>query len=301
MKVLITGSSGLIGTALVESLTANDHEVICLPRSALAKDAPSWDPENSVINLAGSTDIEAVVHLAGDNIANGRWTTLKKACILNSRVRGTRLLAEFFAKLCPKPRVIVSASGVGFYGDCGEDVVDENSNPGKGFLAEVAKQWEEAALPADNAGIRVVNIRLGIVLSLSGGALKKMIFPFRVGLGGAIGSGKQYMSWVSIDDAVEAIQYIIRKDSIRGPVNLVSPNPVTNYEFSKTLGQALHRPTIFRMPAFMARLVLGEMADELLLSSTRATPRKLIDAGYKFRHSELKEAFEYLLEDTDGY
>jgi uncharacterized protein (TIGR01777 family) len=202
--------------------------------------------------------------------------------------------------LAHKPNVIVSASGVGAYGDCGEEVVDERSEFGRGFLADVARQWEESAAPAVEAGIRVVNIRLGVVLSASGGALKKMLLPFKMGLGGVIGSGKQYMSWVSIDDVVKMIQYVIANDSIRGPVNFVSPRPVSNFEFTKTLGRALHRPTVFRMPAFAACLVFGEMAKELLLFSTRAIPKKLMDSGYQFRHSELEEAFRYLLGKADN-
>jgi uncharacterized protein (TIGR01777 family) len=300
MKVLVTGSSGLIGSALIESLTANGHEAIRLLRTAFAEGLPFWDPENGVIDLGDVTGVDAVVHLAGYSIANGRWNERTKARILDSRVRGTKLLAEFFAESAHKPHVIVSASGVGAYGECGEDVVDERSEFGKGFLADVARQWEESTAPAVKAGIRVVNIRLGIVLSASGGALKKMLLPFKMGLGGVIGSGKQYMSWVSIDDVAKMIQYVMANDSMRGPVNLVSPTPVSNYEFTKTLGRALHRPTVFRMPAFVACLAFGEMAKELLLSSTRAMPKKLMDTGYQFRHSELEEAFKYLLGKADN-
>lgn len=300
MKVLITGSSGLIGSALIESLTANGHQAIRLLRTEFAEGLPFWDPENGVIDLCDITGVDAVVHLAGYSIANGRWNERTKTRILESRVRGTKLLAEFFAESAHKPHVIVSASGVGAYGDCGEDVVDERSAFGKGFLADVARQWEESTAPAVKAGIRVVNIRLGVVLSASGGALKKMLLPFKMGLGGVIGSGKQYMSWVSIEDVVKMIQYVIVNDSIRGPANFVSPTPVSNFEFTKTLGRVLHRPTVFRMPAFAACLVFGEMAKELLLSSTRAIPKKLMGAGYQFRHSELEEAFRSLLGKADN-
>lgn len=295
MKILITGSSGLIGSALIRSLNANGHTTLRLLRNNITVDSPFWDPDNSIINMAGIKSIDAVVHLAGEGIAEGRWYKRKKNRILKSRVVGTKLIADFFAKSDTKPKVIISASGVGYYGDCGDNKVDENSHHGSGFLADVAKQWEDAALPAAKAGIRLVNIRLGMVLSSSGGALKKMIPPYKLGLAGIIGDGKQYMSWVCIDDVIEVIQYIINNQSITGPVNLVSPHPVTNHQFTKTLGTVLHRPTIFRMPAFAARLAFGEMADELLLSSTRAVPGKLTNSGYKFRYPELREAFEHLI------
>jgi len=241
-----------------------------------------------------------VVHLAGENIAEGRWNSQKKGRILDSRVRGTKLLAEFFAASEHKPRIIVSASAVGVYGDRGEELVDETSGFGIGFLADVGRQWEGATASGIDAGIRVVNVRFGMVLSTAGGALKKMLLPFRMGLGGVIGSGKQYMSWVSIDDVVGMIQYVIENDSMRGPVNLVSPNPLSNREFTKTLGRVLHRPTIFPIPGFAVRIAFGEMADELLLSSIRAVPKKLMDSGYKFRHPELREALEHLLKKPDG-
>ena len=300
MKVLITGSSGLIGSVLIESLASNGHEVVRLLRKKFSKDSPVWDPENDVIDLADVRDIAAVVHLAGDNIAEGRWNDRKKGRIRNSRVRGTKLLAEFFAASEHKPRIIVSASAVGVYGDRGEELVDETSEPGNGFLADVCQQWEGATASAVDAGIRVANVRFGVVLSTAGGALKKMLLPFRMGLGGVIGGGKQYMSWVSIDDVVGMIQYVIGNDSMRGPVNLVSPHAVSNHEFTKTLGRVLHRPTIFPMPAFAARLAFGEMANELLLSSTRAVPKKLMNSGYKFRHPELGEAFEHLLKNAES-
>lgn len=300
MKVLITGSSGLIGSALIESLAADGHEVIRLPRKSSGEDSLGWDPENGVIDLAGAGDITAVVHLAGDNIAQGRWNDRKKGRILDSRVRGTKLLAECVVGLDHKPRIIVSASAVGIYGDRGAELVDESSEPGNGFLADVCKQWEGAMAAAVDAGIRVANVRFGVVLSAAGGALKKMLLPFRMGLGGVVGSGKQYMSWVSIDDVVGMIQFVIANDSVRGPVNLVSPNAVSNHEFTKTLGRVLHRPTILPMPACAARIAFGEMANELLLASTRVVPKKLMDSGYKFRHAELREALEHLLKRADG-
>ena len=300
MKVLITGSSGLVGSALTDFFVANGDEVIRLLRRSAPADSPVWDPENGEIDLAGVRDISAVVHLAGDNLGEGRWNDRKKNSILNSRVKGTQLLSEFFAATEHKPNVIVSASAVGYYGNRGEKRVDEASEPGKGFLADVCRQWEEATASAVDVGIRVANLRLGLILSAEGGALKKMLLPFRIGLGGVIGSGKQYMSWVSIDDVIGTIQHIIAKEALCGPVNLVSPNSVSNREFTKTLGQVLNRPTIFPMPAFAARIAFGEMADELLLSSTRVIPKKLMDNGYEFRHPELGGAFEHLLNMEDN-
>ena len=300
MKVLITGSSGLVGSALTKYFAANGDEVIRLLRNNLPTGSPIWDPEHGLIDLADVRDISAVVHLAGDNLGEGRWNDRKKNSILNSRVKGTQLLSEFFAATEHKPNVIVSASAVGYYGNRGEERVDEDSEPGKGFLADVCRQWEEATASAVDAGIRVANLRLGLILSTGGGALKKMLLPFRIGLGGVIGSGKQYMSWVSIDDVTGMIQHIIANEAVRGPVNLVSPNPVSNREFTKTLGQVLNRPTIFPMPAFAARIAFGEMADELLLSSTRVIPKKLMDSGYEFRHPELGGAFEHFLNMEDN-
>ena len=300
MKVLITGSSGLVGSALTDFFVANGDEVIRLLRRSARADSPVWDPENGEIDLAGVRDIAAVVHLAGDNLGEGRWNDRKKNSILNSRVKGTQLLSEFFAATEHKPNVIVSASAVGYYGNRGEERVDEASELGKGFLADVCRQWEEATASAVDVGIRVANLRLGLILSAGGGALKKMLLPFRIGLGGVIGSGKQYMSWVSIDDVTGMIQHIITNEAVRGPVNLVSLNPVSNREFTKTLGQVLNRPTIFPMPAFAARIAFGEMADELLLSSTRVIPKKLMDSGYEFRHPELGGAFEHFLNMEDN-
>lgn len=298
MKVLVTGSSGLIGSALTASLSANSHEVVRLLRHNVTEGSPFWDPERGVVNLADVRDIDAVVHLAGDSIAEGRWNERKKARILDSRVRGTKLLAEFFATSQNKPRVIVFASAIGIYGDRGDALVDETSAPGTGFLADVVKQWEEATVAAADAGIRVASVRLGVVLSAAGGALKKMLVPFSMGLGGVIGSGKQYMSWVCLDDVVEMIQHVLTNDSLRGPVNLVSPKAISNREFTRLLGHALHRPTLFPMPAFAARIAFGEMADDLLLASTRVAPKKLMDSGYTFRYPNLEETLKHILSQS---
>lgn len=295
MKVLITGASGLVGSALTAALAAGGHEPIPLLRKNAEAGKPFWNPEHGEIDLAAAGHIDAVVNLAGENIAAGRWNDRRKARILNSRVKGTKLLAEYFSTSADRPRVIVSASAIGVYGDRGDELLDENSAKGSGFLAQVCREWEAAIAPAAAAGIRVVNARLGVVLAANGGALQKIVFPFRMGLGGVVGSGKQYMSWVSLDDAVEMIQHVIANDSLRGPVNLVSPNPVTNREFTTALGRALRRPTVFPLPAFAARLAFGEMADEMLLASARVAPRRLAESGYRFRNPELSATLEALL------
>lgn len=296
MKVLVTGSSGLIGSALTTSLEADGHTVVRLPRKPASAGAPYWDPGKGIIALAGVGDIEAVVHLAGDNISQGRWTAQKKARILDSRVIGTRLLAEHFAASGNKPKVFVSASAIGVYGHRGDELLDETSPPGTGFLADVGRQCEAATAMATQAGIRVVHARFGIVLSAEGGALGEMLPPFRMGLGGVLGSGNQYLSWVGIVDVVRMIRHAIATESLHGPVNLVAPKPVTNREFTQALGRALRRPTWLAMPAFAARLAFGEMADEALLSSIRVLPRKMLDSGYEFLHPDLASALEDLLQ-----
>jgi len=228
--------------------------------------------------------------LAGENIADGRWSKTKKNCILNSWVKGTKLLAEYFANFNQKPRLIISASAVGFYVDRGEEIVDEDSKAGSGFLANVCVQWEDALKVAAKAGIRVIKVRFITVLIKEGGALEKMLLPFKLGIGGVFGSGDQYMSCVSIDYAVAMIQYVMTNYSLQGPVNFVTPNALNNRKFTKSLGQVLSRPTIFPLPAFAARIELGEMANELLLSSNRVYPSKLMESGYKFLHPELNQA-----------
>jgi len=295
MKVVISGSSGLIGQALYRYLSANGHEVGCLQRNNSAQDYPHWDPGKGLIDFGSFSNADVVIHLAGESIAAGRWTTEKKYRISNSRIKGTELISEYLVALPHKPKVFISGSAIGIYGDRGDELVDEDSRLGDGFLADICKRWEEATIPAAEADIRVVNIRTGMVLSSSGGALKKMVFPFQMGLGGVIGNGKQYMSWISANDVVESIHYLMKNDSIHGAVNLVSPYPVRNYEFVKTLGRILHRPTIIPAPAWALRLILGEMANELVLASTRVTPNKLLSVGYKFQHSKLDEALQYVL------
>jgi hypothetical protein len=241
----------------------------------------------SAANLEG---IDATVHLAGENIAARRWTPAQKAKIRESRVGGTRLLAETLAKLRKPPRTLVCASAIGFYGDRSDQRLNEDSPPGTGFLADTCREWEAAARPAVEQGIRVVHLRTGLVLASQGGALAKMLPPFRLGIAGIIGSGRQYMSWISLGDLVAVISYALSNETQRGPVNAVAPNPVTNYEFTKTLGRVLRRPTLFPMPAFAARLAFGEMADGLLLASTRVEPKRLLDCGFRFRFPELEAA-----------
>ncbi len=294
-KVLITGSSGLIGMALGKHLSANGYEIGRLSRSSTSKDVPHWNPGAGVIDFGSFSDADIIIHLAGDNIAEGRWNAAKKARILNSRVQGTKLISEYIAKLSTKPKVLISGSAIGIYGDSGDKIVDERSELGTSFLSEVCKQWEESTRPALDAGIRVVNVRMGMVLSPTGGALQKMIRPFKLGLGGTVGNGKQYMSWVSINDVVKIFEHVMENKLIQGPVNFVSPNPVSNYEYTKALGRALHRLTILPIPAFVARLLFGEMANELLLSSTRVMPQQLLSSGFEFQHSKLDQAFESLL------
>ena len=296
MRILLTGSSGMIGHALLTSLTADGHTVVRLMRSHAP--APgrhiAWDPETGAIDADDLEDFDAVVHLAGESIV-GRWTAKKKARILESRVKGTRLLAEALVHLRMRPMVLVSASAVGYYGNRGDQEIDEESPAGSMFLSKVAQAWEEATAPAARGGIRVVNLRIGFVLSKAGGGLAAMLLPFKFGVGGRVGSGRQYLSWIAIDDVVGAISHAILSDALRGPVNVVAPHPVTNRGFTKTLGRVLWRPTIFPLPAFAARLVLGEMADELLLASARVRPVRLLATGYEFQFPELAGALRHVL------
>jgi uncharacterized protein len=296
MKIMITGASGLIGSRLIPLLSFDGHIVTRLTRSRSneSPDVAYWNPDRGEIEAHRLEGYDAVVHLAGEGIA-GRWTLEKKSRIKDSRVNGTKLLSETIGMLKSKPRVIVAASGVGYYGDRGDEILTEESRPGKGFLADLSAKWEEALRPAIEAGIRVVNMRLGIVLSSEGGALQKMLTPFKLGIGGTLGNGRQYWSWIAIDDVVGAIYYSLLKESLSGPVNFTAPVPVTNSEFIKTLGEVLGRPTLIPVPAFVLRGLFGEMADETMLASTRAEPRKLLSSGYEFRYTELKSALEYAL------
>jgi len=295
MRILVSGASGLIGSALAPFLRSERHEIVPLARSSSAgQPAVAWDPGAGRIDADALEGFDAVVHLAGENIV-GRWTAKKKAAIRNSRVRGTRMLAQALASRVRKPAVLLCASAIGYYGHRGDEVVREGSGPGSDFLADVCRDWEAAADPARQAGIRTVHLRFGMVLSASGGALAKMVPAFRLGLGGVLGSGRQYMSWVDLDDVLGAIRQGLTTVSVAGPVNVVAPHPVTNAEFTKTLGRALKRPTPFPVPAFAARMLFGELADALLFSSTRVEPAKLLQAGYRFRYPELEASLRHLL------
>ncbi len=290
MKVAIAGASGLVGSALIPVLENNGGEVTRLVRSAPKAGEVEWHPNHDDFDPKSLEGFDLIVNLAGENIAAGRWTDEQKRKIRDSRVHGTHLLCEAIAKLPQKPRAFVCASATGIYGDRGDEILDEKSESGGGFLAGVCREWEKATEPAANAGVRVVNLRFGPILAREGGMLAKLLTPFKMGMGGRVGSGKQYISWVALDDVVSAIKLAIDNESIRGPVNVVSPNPVTNEEFTKTLGHVLNRPTALAMPAFAARLAFGEMADEMLLVSQRVVPKRLNDAGYQFRYPELEGA-----------
>jgi uncharacterized protein len=293
-NILVSGSSGLIGTALVSALKSSGDEITCLVRGATsAKDQIQWDPTRPLVPESVS-GFDAVVHLAGESIV-GRWTEAKKRRIRESRVKGTLRLAEALAKAPQRPRVLISASAIGYYGDRGEETLREDSASGSGFLPAVCREWEDATEPATKAGIRTVQVRFGLVLSRFGGALQKMLPPFRLGIGGNMGNGRQWWSWIDIDDLVGAVQHVIKTETLRGPVNVVGPNPVTNAEFTKILASVLSRPAIFPMPAFAARLVFGQMGDELLLASQRVEPAKLLASGYVFQKPELRAALEGIL------
>ncbi|MBN2476010.1 MAG: TIGR01777 family oxidoreductase [Pirellulales bacterium] len=297
MRILVSGASGLIGSALVRHFRADRHDVVRLVRgeSQRTEDEVSWDPEADRLAPADLEGFEAVVHLAGENVANARWTARQKAKIRDSRIRGTRLLSAALAGISRPPRVLASASAVGYYGGRGDEPLSEQSPAGSGFLADVCRDWEAATEPAAEAGIRVVRFRLGMVLAGRGGALARMLPGFRWGLGGRLGDGRQYVSWITLPDVVGAVDHLLRRDTLEGPVNLVAPNPVTNARFTRSLGRLLHRPTILPVPEIALRTLFGQMADELLLASIRAVPRQLLDSGYRFHDPELDSALRHVL------
>lgn len=296
MRLLLSGSHGLVGKALITRLEADSHEIFRLVRHAPSSESEiEWSPDRYSIALARLEGFDAVIHLAGESIAEGRWNEEKKKRIRQSRVKGTKLLADAMANLSRPPKTLISASAVGYYGNRGDEPLTETSAPGNDFLSEVCVEWEKATDLAAEKGIRVVNTRFGIILSPDGGALAKMLTPFRMGVGGKIGSGKQWMSWIALEDVVEGLMYALTNESLRGPVNFVAPNPVTNAEFTKTMGRLLSRPTLFPIPAFAARIAFGEMADALLLSSQRVAPMRLKEADYRFSYSELKQALSHVL------
>ncbi len=292
MRVLVTGASGLIGSAVLAAIRKRGDEAIALVRRpARAADERPWNP--AAVDPGTFEGADAVVHLAGENIANGRWTEQRKQQILSSRVDGTRNVSQSIAAAPKKPKVLVSASAIGYYGDRADEVLTESSQLGAGFLAHVAREWEGATDAASRAGVRVVLPRIGVVLAGHGGALPKMAFPFRFGAGGRVGNGRQWMSWIALDDLVRLILLAIDNDSLRGPVNAVAPQAVTNSEFTRTLAHVLHRPALFPAPAFAMRLALGQMADELLLASQRVEPKVAMQAGFRFQYPQLDSALRH--------
>jgi len=295
MRVAITGASGLLGSALVPSLRAAGHEVVRLVRrAARAPDEVRWDPAAGTIDAAALEGVDAAVNLSGENLAEGRWTEARKALLRSSRVQPTRLLAETLARLRSRPTVLVSASAIGYYGDRGDAWLTEAEPAAGDFLGRLTADWEEAAEPAAQAGIRVVHPRLAVVLSPTGGALGKMLLPFKAGLGGTLGPGTQYMSWVAIDDVLGVFHHLLGRDDLAGPVNVGAPEPVTNAVFTKSLGRVLGRPTVARVPSFALRLAFGEMADAALLASVRVRPEKLLASGYGFRFPALEGALRHV-------
>lgn len=295
MNIAMSGASGLVGSALVPELVKGGHKVIRLVRHAPQPGTPELRWEASGPPMPSLFEgFDAVVHLAGENIA-GRWTEAKKLRIRESRVNGTRQLADSLAVMVKPPRVLVMASAVGYYGNRGDELLKETSGPGADFLADVCQQWEAAAAPAEAAGIRVVKLRLGVVLAKHGGALAKLLTPFRLGVGGRVGSGQQYWSWVTLSDVTGAFVHALTTESLRGPVNVTAPQPARNMEFTQALGRALHRPTVFPMPAFAAKLALGEMAEVVLLASQKVDASKLAASGYNFSDPKLQPALAEVL------
>jgi len=296
-RILISGASGFIGGALIPSLESSGAEITRLSRSKSAANTTTktipWDPAKPIApeSISG---FDAVIHLAGESIV-GRWTASKKEKIRDSRIVSTRNLAQAIAQAKDKPKVFICSSAIGYYGDRGDELLNESSNPGTGFLPQVCREWEAATHAAAAAGIRTVQIRTGIVLSSKGGALAKMLTPFKMGVGGRIGSGRQWMSWIDIEDMIGAILHVLNSDTLRGPVNMVAPMPVTNSEFTKTLAGALSRPAIFPMPAFAVKLAVGEMGETVLLGSQRVDPAQLLHSGYQFRFNDLQGSLENLL------
>jgi uncharacterized protein len=298
MKIVVSGSTGLIGSGLVPRLVREGHEVVPLIRRRVkpGERALSWDPESGTIDRAGleTAGIDAVVNLVGENVF-GRWTPAKKQRIRESRVHGTRLVADAIAGLARPPRVLLAASAVGYYGDRGEEVMTEDSTAGDDFLAHVARDWEAATAGAAAAGIRVHNLRFGVVLTPTGGGLGKMLPAFRVGLGGPVGSGNQYFSWITLDDAINGILHVLATPSLAGPVNITSPTPVTNREFAKTLGKVLGRPALVTVPAFALRMAFGTEGAAMLQSGQRAVPVRLLESGFRFCYDTLEPALRHLL------
>ncbi len=302
MKLAVTGATGLVGGALCQNLIQAGHQVVALarnPEKAREKlptvEVVAWDATSGHPPIEALEGLDAVVHLAGEPVAAGRWTSQRKRMIRESRVAGTRNLVEGLSHCQNPPKVLVSASAIGYYGTQGDGLLEETNHPGNDFLAELCQQWESEAKRATDSGVRVVLVRSGLILAREGGALPRMLPPFKMCVGGPLASGTQWMSWIHIKDELEAIRYAIEHDEIEGPLNLTAPNPVTNEEFSRILARVLRRPAFFRVPGFVLRLLLGEMAETLLLKGQRVLPKKLEQSGYQFSFSNLSRAFEDLL------
>lgn len=296
LRIAMSGATGFIGSLLIPGLTTGGHEVIRLVRRSPHDGEIRWDPVGAGLDPEALRGIDAVIHLAGENIA-GRWTRRRKRAVRASRRTGTRLLAEAVARAREGegPRILVSASAIGYYGERGEEVLTERSEPGRGFLPEVAQEWEAATGPAETAGVRVVRLRIGLPLSPAGGMLQRMLRPFRLGLGGRLGSGRQWLSWISADDLLGAFHHVLVRDALQGPINAVAPSPVRNAEFARELGRALRRPARIPVPAIALRALFGQMADEAILASTRVEPAVLQASGYRFRHPTLGAALAHVL------
>ena len=292
MKILISGSSGLIGSAAATALKSDGHDVVHLVRPGKPPNPGDvqWDPMRATVDVAALEGVEVVIHLSGAGIADGRWTEERKQLLRSSRIDTTRVLVDSLSRLKQKPRVLIVASAIGYYGNRGDEILTESSTTGTDFLALVCRDWEAEASRAAARGIRTVMLRTGVVLSGKGGALPKMLTPFKLGVGGRLGSGQQWMSWIAIEDVVGIIRNAIANEQVSGPVNVVAPNPVRNEEFTRLLAAMLHRPAIFPAPAFMLRLAMGEMADAVLLGSDRVKPERMLAAGYKFRFEILEPA-----------
>ena len=294
MRILITGASGLIGKALQKSFNEKGYEMLLAGRGEpKAADEIQWNAEDGFAEPERLEGVDAVIHLAGESISALRWTEDKKKAIRDSRVDGTHSVVEAIAGLKQKPGVFISASAIGYYGDRGDEQLTETSRPGETFLSDVSKEWEIESRRAEDLGVRTVLLRNGIVLSKDGGALAAMLTPFKFGVGGVIGSGRQWMSWISLDDVVAIVNYALENEHLRGAINVVSPNPVTNEEFTKTMGDVLYRPTFLPLPEFAVNFVFGEMGDALLLDSMRVIPKRLEEAGFEFKFPKLRSALEH--------
>lgn len=296
MKVVVSGSTGLIGSSLTPVLASNGHDVVPLVRRrpSTGERAIWWDPEAGTIDRAALEGTDVVIHLAGENVF-GRWSPAKKQRIRDSRVQGTRLVSDAIAGLTRRPTLLLAASAIGYYGDRGDEALTEQSGPGEDFLAHVSRDWEAATTPAQQAGIRVVNMRMGVVLTPRKGALAMMLPPFRLGLGGPVGSGNQYLSWIALDDAINAILHLLTTSTLVGPVNITAPAPVTNREFAKTLGRVLGRPAVVTVPAFALRMAFGAEGAEMLQSGQRVTPARLLASGFRFQFTAIEPALQALL------